>query len=248
MKNCARALLAGYGLLLALAVNARAEVICNANVQPTNIRSGPGAKDYAVVDKLANGVEVKVQDHVVNAKGFTWAKIEFPHSQTGAATTGYVMGEAVSTECSTTEANGANAQSPAPDSTHSGDSNETRALLLAYRGLSRLGRNDDHPTEEDKAAAFADFTKSAKLGDKHGQYYLGMMYVRGDGVQEDLATGVKWLLKSAEQGFPDAQYRAGLACLGGHGVAKDPQAGIAWVQKAASQGNEEAVATLKKLQ
>jgi TPR repeat protein len=43
------------------------------------------------------------------------------------------------------------------------------------------------------------FTVQAEQGDAEAQYYLGLMYDRGQGVPQDHAEAVKWLRRAAEQ-------------------------------------------------
>jgi TPR repeat protein len=44
--------------------------------------------------------------------------------------------------------------------------------------------------------------KAAELGEPKAQYFLGRMYLEGDGVPEDRANGATWLRKALEQGHP----------------------------------------------
>ncbi len=57
-----------------------------------------------------------------------------------------------------------------------------------------------------------DFRKAASLceqaaikGQAGCQYYLGLMYVNGEGVTQDIDTGISWMKKSAAQDFPVAK-------------------------------------------
>jgi len=47
--------------------------------------------------------------------------------------------------------------------------------------------------------------QAASHGDPAAQYALGLMYVRGEGVSQDLNEAVKWWFLAASQGFERAQ-------------------------------------------
>ena len=58
----------------------------------------------------------------------------------------------------------------------------------------------------------ADFRKAAELckiaankGQPGCQYYLGLMYVNGEGVTQDIDTGISWMKKSAAQDYSIAK-------------------------------------------
>ncbi|NJK93211.1 MAG: sel1 repeat family protein [Blastochloris sp.] len=74
--------------------------------------------------------------------------------------------------------------------------------LLHYRG-------EGTPINYDQAFHF--FQKSAKTDSTEGCYYLGQMYLRGQGVAKDLESAVIWLKKSEQMGHPHA--RASLNAL-----------------------------------
>lgn len=78
--------------------------------------------------------------------------------------------------------------------------------------------------------------KLAESGDPIAQYNLGICYVKGDGVPQDLAEAAKWFRNVADQGFAQGQYRLGLQYAIGHGVAKDMEEAAKWYRLAADQG------------
>jgi hypothetical protein len=104
--------LAGALAIQAPAAVAETLVICNLKISPTNVRSGPTAKDTTVLDKLPNGARVNVLDRVKNPEGtHEWLRVEFPNSQTGAKSVGYVYRETAAATCA---ANPVTAADPAP--------------------------------------------------------------------------------------------------------------------------------------
>ncbi len=82
----------------------------------------------------------------------------------------------------------------------------------------------------DFARAFRLFQRAAAAGDADGAYWLGLLYLRGEGVIASLSDGVVWLRRAAEQGHQEAQYQLSLAYLHGgsnRGIAR-------WYRAAAS--------------
>ena len=56
-----------------------------------------------------------------------------------------------------------------------------------------------------KEASIALVRKAAEAGDAEAQYRLGLMYAKGDGVEEDQWEAVDWLRKAAKQGHKPAR-------------------------------------------
>ena len=79
----------------------------------------------------------------------------------------------------------------------------------------------------------------------YAQYYLGIMYLNGQGVAPDPKEAGRWLTSAAEQGVAQAQYRLGQLYAKGQGVSKDMEIAYAWFGVAAHLGNTQA-ATEKK--
>jgi len=55
------------------------------------------------------------------------------------------------------------------------------------------------------AQAFALYQQAAEMGDKYAQYYLGLMYMRGQGSSPDSTKAVEWIRLAAGQNLPSAQ-------------------------------------------
>jgi TPR repeat protein len=64
--------------------------------------------------------------------------------------------------------------------------------------------------------------KRAEQGDAKAQFYLGLKYIKGKGVQKNEAIAVRWWLKAAEQGIAEAQVNVARHYLRGQGVEKNP--------------------------
>ena len=99
--------------------------------------------------------------------------------------------------------------------------------------------------DENKAKALF---KESKIGllnlagrnDPQAQAFLGVMYNRGMGVEQDFKEAVKWYRKAAEQGNAVAQYNLGQMYREGQGVEQDFKEAVKWYRKAAEQGDVDA--------
>ena len=85
---------------------------------------------------------------------------------------------------------------------------------------------------------FEETKAKAEAEDADAEYNLGVMYERGQGVEQDFKEAVKWYRKAAEQGDAVAQYNLGLMYRKGEGVPQDFKEALKWFRKAAEQGNE----------
>ena len=71
----------------------------------------------------------------------------------------------------------------------------------------------------DYAGAFRKFAPLAERGNVKAQYYIGYMYLNGEGVPADFKEAFKWLGRAAAAGNSKAlfhlgfMYYAGLGCL-----------------------------------
>ncbi|NNL99272.1 MAG: sel1 repeat family protein, partial [Gammaproteobacteria bacterium] len=62
----------------------------------------------------------------------------------------------------------------------------------------------------------------------YAQYFLGRMYDRGQGVEQDYNVAAKWYRKASEKGVADAQYRLGNLYTEGTGVPRDLEYAYGW--------------------
>ena len=79
---------------------------------------------------------------------------------------------------------------------------------------------------------FEDIKKLAKTGDLFAYAILGVMYIGGNEIKQDLDQGTYWNMKAAEQGFAQSQYNLGYTFELKH---KYTEANY-WYKKAAEQG------------
>ncbi|WP_204966184.1 tetratricopeptide repeat protein [Megamonas hypermegale] len=81
---------------------------------------------------------------------------------------------------------------------------------------------------------------SAEQGDSEAQYLLGIMYEKGNEIEQDYEEAVKWYKESAKQGNSEAQYKLGYMYQFGDGVRQDYEEAVRWYKESAEQGNSEA--------
>lgn len=92
--------------------------------------------------------------------------------------------------------------------------------------------------DSEKAAYF--FEKAADQGQVNACFFIGSMYVDGDGVSKDTAKGIKYLEQAGRMGSLDAQAALGtIFRVGSFGVAEDLEKARYWAELAAEQGHAE---------
>jgi TPR repeat protein len=79
----------------------------------------------------------------------------------------------------------------------------------------------------------------------YAQYYLGVMYANGQGVDKDAEAAGKWFSHAAKQGVSQAQFRLGELYAAGQGVPKDFEQAYAWYSVAAHLGHKQASTALE---
>jgi hypothetical protein len=95
-------------------------------------------------------------------------------------------------------------------------------------------------TFEDAVDAHArgDYAKALRLirplandGDAAAQYNLALMYMTGQGVQQDYTAAAIWFRKAAEQGYAFAQSNLGTLYRDGRGVPENDAEAVVWFRK-----------------
>lgn len=108
-------------------------------------------------------------------------------------------------------------------------------------------------SESDKSSVKAgDYTANmaqARQGDASAQYVIGMCYLAGAGVEQNVSEAWKWLARSAEQGNENAQFQIGKMYDAGIGVSRSDKEAAYWYRRAARNGHVEALlATAKEFE
>jgi TPR repeat protein len=77
----------------------------------------------------------------------------------------------------------------------------------------------------------------ADQGHAMTQFNLGVMYRKGEGVEQDFKEAIKWYQKAADQGEANAQYSLGVIYEMSKGVEQNYVTAYAWASIAATNGN-----------
>jgi uncharacterized protein len=127
-----------------------------------------------------------------------------------------------------------------------------RALAVGMLSLSLFGQAMAGPLEDafaayqhgDFAAALQLLRPLAEQGDARAQNFLGVMYVKGNGVPRDYRRALSLFRRAAARDDAAAQLHLGEMYMLGHGVPRDDRQAIPWLRKAAEQENAGAQAFL----
>jgi hypothetical protein len=99
----------------------------------------------------------------------------------------------------------------------------------------------------DKQKAREQYQLSAKKGHLFAKYYLGKIYLFGDGVAENEEEGIKWITEAAQNGLKNAQFQLGQQYRIGKGVNEDRNEAIRWYTLAANRGHTKATQQLEAM-
>lgn len=94
---------------------------------------------------------------------------------------------------------------------------------------------------------FTQMKSYAENGHAEAQYYLGIMYDDGKGVEQDSAQAAQWYRRAAENGMAAAQCNLAGMYETGDGVPTDYIQAKKWYRLAAEQGDKEAQRRLYEL-
>ena len=89
----------------------------------------------------------------------------------------------------------------------------------------------------DFETARREFAALAADGDPRGENGLGVLYVRGQGMEQDLGRALDLFRSAAEKGLRAAQKNLGEMYAEGIGMARDDAAALHWFGLAAAQGD-----------
>lgn len=77
--------------------------------------------------------------------------------------------------------------------------------------------------------------------DPMAQYWVGVMHMKGQGVEQDYEEAGKWFRRAAEQAVPQAQYKLGNLYSDGNGVPQDNEFAYIWYSVAASHQHPKSI-------
>jgi uncharacterized protein len=116
-------------------------------------------------------------------------------------------------------------------------------MVMAIVGAAIAGPLEDGLAAANRgeyATAYRLWRPLADQGDAQAQDLLGLMYFKGDYVQQDYAQAMKWYRLAADQAHADAQNNLGLMYEAGQGVPQNYAEAMKWYRLAADQGNADA--------
>ena len=87
----------------------------------------------------------------------------------------------------------------------------------------------------DYVMAHLGFLSFAEQGDARAQFYLGRMFMDGEGVPQDYAEAAKWYWRAANQEDAAAQNNLGVMYENGEGVSRDLEQAYMWFNLSASR-------------
>ena len=96
----------------------------------------------------------------------------------------------------------------------------------------------------DFVTALRGFEALAASGDPRGENGLGVLYLRGHGVERDIERAVALFRSAAAQGLRTAEKNLGELYAEGVGVPRDDAAAARWFRRAAAQGDAGAQVSL----
>lgn len=85
--------------------------------------------------------------------------------------------------------------------------------------------------------AFARMDKLARASNPKAMFWIGTMWHKGQGTDQDYRKAQQYYLSAAELGDPDAQNNLGLLYRDGLGTSRDPVMAYSWFTLAASDGH-----------
>jgi TPR repeat protein len=110
-----------------------------------------------------------------------------------------------------------------------GDANCQTSLGMYYQAGDRIKGG----VAADPPQAIQWYRMAAEQNHQEAIQHLGMMYLRGDGIQANADSAARWFRKGAVLGNPECQWSLGMCYLHGQGAAKDTVAAYALCAAAA---------------
>ena len=111
-------------------------------------------------------------------------------------------------------------------------------VCLAAPAWADYRAGEDAYYRGDYTTAFRELMPLAESGYAFSEYFLGLMYVKGEGVPRDSKEAVRWYRLAAEQGEARDQGNLGLMYAKGEGVLQDYVLAHMWFNLAAAQGEK----------
>ncbi len=120
---------------------------------------------------------------------------------------------------------------------------KTAAAMSSPRAVYMLGRSyyeGLHGLPQDKALAYRHFSRALALRSPDSGAAMGLMLLRGEGVEKDEKRGLRMITLSANSGYPYAICLMAYAHYNGYGTEADAAKAAEFLQEAAAFGMPEA--------
>lgn len=117
-----------------------------------------------------------------------------------------------------------------------GDAEAQFKIGWEYFTKQRVAEDDEARIKE----AIKWFSKAAEQNLPKAQYYMGIMYQLGFGVERSSSQYIKWLTKAATGGMVNAQFQLAEIYLEGKDVPQDMEQARFWLEKSAEQNHSKA--------
>lgn len=115
-------------------------------------------------------------------------------------------------------------------------------LLGIQTALADLNDGTYAYLQGDYETAYNTMISLAKTSeDKIAQYYLGIMYMKGQGVEQDYEKAGEWFRKASEQGLAVAMYKLAGLYTEGKGVPKDLEFAYVWYSVGAVHNHQKSI-------
>ncbi len=124
---------------------------------------------------------------------------------------------------------------------------QTELGVMYYTGEAVSKTLSGQVRDNDPGLAAGWFYRAAEQGYADAQFNLGLMYINGEGIEQDTVQAVELFKKAAEQGNIDAQNNLGALYYTGEGVERNVDIAIEWFEKAAALGSDDARANLEAI-
>lgn len=111
----------------------------------------------------------------------------------------------------------------------------TSLSAIGYANSGNLNGGVRNFREGNFVGAVTDLQPLSHKGDAGGQYYIGLMYLNGQGLPKDDAQAFQWFGKSAKQGYARAQNALGELYFYARGTPRNHEQAQFWFRKAANQ-------------
>ncbi|MFZ6720722.1 tetratricopeptide repeat protein [Undibacterium sp. Ji49W] len=118
--------------------------------------------------------------------------------------------------------------------------------VLATFSMAPLSHADDfkdgvaYYEQGDFPSAAESFRAAANKGNADAQFNLGLMYLNGEGIEQDYKQAMSWFEQSASKDNVRAQVNLGRMYAKGKGIVSNHGIAASWFRKAADQGYADA--------